>query len=151
MQAIYLYPSLCPFEGTVVSMGRGTDKPFQLFGHPLLKQQYSFSFTPRSLPGATKPVLQDQLFYGMDLSNLPYEKIWAGKMDLSYVIDAYRCLKAQGKADGFFTSFFDKLLGQTYVREMIEAGKDEAQIRACWQQDVEDFKAKRRKYLLYDE
>ena len=151
MQAIYLYPSLCPFEGTVVSMGRGTDKPFQLFGHPLLKQQYSFSFTPRSLPGATKPVLQDQLCYGMDLSNLPYEKIWAGKMDLSYVIDAYRCLKAQGKADGFFTSFFDKLLGQTYVREMIEAGKDEAQIRACWQQDVEDFKAKRRKYLLYDE
>ena len=149
MQAVYLYPSLCPFEGTVVSLGRGTDRPFQLYGHPLMKQKYTFSFTPRSMPGATRPPLLDQECYGVDLSRLPYEKIWEGQMSLAYVIDAYRCLKAQGKAEGFFTSFFDKLLGQTYVREMIEAGCSEDEIRARWKQDVEDFKAKRKKYLLY--
>lgn len=149
MQAVYLYPSLCPFEGTVVSLGRGTDKPFQLYGHPLMKGKYTFSFTPHSVPGATRPPLLDQQCYGVDLSNLPYEKIWDGQMSLTYVIDAYRCLKAQGKEDGFFTSFFDKLLGQTYVREMIIEGRSEAEIRARWKQDVEQFKAKRKKYLLY--
>ncbi len=149
MQAVYLYPSLCPFEGTVVSLGRGTEKPFQLYGHPLMKGKYTFSFTPKSVPGATNPPLLDQQCFGVDLSNLPYEKIWEGQMSLAYVIDSYRCLKAQGKEDGFFTSFFDKLLGQTYVREMIIEGRSEAEIRARWKQDVEQFKAKRKKYLLY--
>lgn len=149
MQAVYLYPSLCPFEGTVVSLGRGTDKPFQLYGHPLMKGKYTFSFTPRSVSGATNPPLLNQECFGVDLSTLPYEKIWDGQINLSYIIDAYNCLKAQGKADGFFTSFFDKLLGQTYVREMIVEGRSEADIRARWKQDVEQFKAKRMKYLLY--
>ena len=149
MQAVYLYPSLCPFEGTVVSLGRGTDKPFQLYGHPFMKWRYAFTFTPRSVPGATRPPLLDQQCFGVDLSALPYEKIWEGQMNLSYVIDAYRCLKAQGKAEGFFTPFFDKLLGQTYVREMIMEGRSEAEIRARWKQDVEQFKARRKKYLLY--
>ena len=149
MQAVYLYPSLCPFEGTVVSLGRGTDKPFQLYGHPLMKGKYTFSFTPRSVSGATRPPLLDQQCYGVDLSTLPYEKIWEEKINLSYVIDAYQCLKAQGKAEGFFTSFFDKLLGQTYVREMIIEGRSETEIRARWKQDVDQFKAKRKKYLLY--
>lgn len=149
MQAVYLYPSLCPFEGTVVSLGRGTDKPFQLYGHPLMKGKYTFSFTPRSVSGATRPPLLDQQCYGVDLSTLPYKKIWEEKINLSYVIDAYQCLKAQGKAEGFFTSFFDKLLGQTYVREMIIEGRSETEIRARWKQDVDQFKAKRKKYLLY--
>ena len=149
MQAVYLYPSLCPFEGTVVSLGRGTDKPFQLYGHPLMKGKYTFSFTPHSVSGATRPPLLDQQCYGVDLSTLPYEKIWEEKINLSYVIDAYQCLKAQGKAEGFFTSFFDKLLGQTYVREMIIEGRSETEIRARWKQDVDQFKAKRKKYLLY--
>ena len=149
MQAVYLYPSLCPFEGTVVSLGRGTDKPFQLYGHPLMKGKYTFSFTPRSVSGATRPPLRNQQCYGVDLSTLPYEKIWEEKINLSYVIDAYQCLKAQGKAEGFFTSFFDKLLGQTYVREMIIEGRSETEIRARWKQDVDQFKAKRKKYLLY--
>lgn len=149
MQAVYLYPSLCPFEGTIVSLGRGTDKPFQLYGHPLMKGKYTFSFTPRSVSGATRPPLLDQQCYGVDLSTLPYEKIWEEKINLSYVIDAYQCLKAQGKAEGFFTSFFDKLLGQTYVREMIIEGRSETKIRARWKQDVDQFKAKRKKYLLY--
>jgi len=149
MQAIYLYPALCPFEGTVVSLGRGTDKPFQQYGHPAMQQKYTYSFVPRSVSGAHNPPLKDQTCYGVDLSQLPYETIWQGKMSLSYVIDAYRCLKAQGQADHFFTSFFDLLLGQTYVREMIIEGKDEAEIRQRWQPDVEKFLAQRKKYLLY--
>lgn len=149
MQAVYLYPSLCPFEGTVISLGRGTDKPFQLYGHPLMMGKYTFSFTPRSVSGATRPPLLNQQCFGVDLSDLPYEKIWEGQMSLAYVIDAYRILKAQGKEAGFFTPFFDKLLGQTYVREMIIAGRSETEIRARWKQDVEQFKAKRKKYLLY--
>ena len=149
MQAVYLYPSLCPFEGTVVSLGRGTDKPFQLYGHPLMKGKYTFSFTPRSVSGAANPPLLNQECFGVDLTTLPYEKIWERQINLSYVIDAYNCLKAQGKAEGFFTSFFDKLMGQTYVREMIMEGRSEAEIRARWKQDVEQFKVKRMKYLLY--
>lgn len=150
MQSVYLYPSLCPFEGTVVSMGRGTDKPFQQYGHPGMKACHSYSFTPQSVPGATRPVLMGEKCYGRDLSAIPYDTIWHAQMSLAYVIDAYRCLKAEGKADGFFTSFFDKLLGQTYVREMIEEGCSETEIRARWKDDVEAFKQKRQKYLLYD-
>ncbi|MBQ7180772.1 MAG: DUF1343 domain-containing protein [Bacteroidaceae bacterium] len=150
MQAVYLYPSLCPFEGTVASLGRGTDKPFQLYGHPLMKGKYTFSFTPRSVSGAQNPPLLNQECFGVDLSTLPYEKILERQIDLSYIIDAYNCLKAQGKAEGFFTPFFDKLLGQTYVRQMIVEGRSAAEIRARWKQDVEQFKAKRMKYLLYN-
>ncbi len=150
MQSIYLYPSLCPFEGTVVSMGRGTDKPFQQYGHPQIHECHTYSFTPQSMPGATNPTLLGQKCYGMDLSALPYEKIWQQQMSLAYVIDAYRCLQKQGKAEGFFTSFFDKLLGQTYVREMIEEGRSETEIRARWKDGVEQFKQKRKKYLIYE-
>jgi uncharacterized protein YbbC (DUF1343 family) len=150
MQSIYLYPALCPFEGTVVSLGRGTDKPFQQYGHPLMKQKYTYSFTPQSVPGATRPPLHGQECYGKDLSTLPYETIWQDKMSLSYVIDAYQCLKTEGLGEKFFTSFFDKLLGQTYVREMIIEGRSEAEIRTKWKDDVEEFVKKRKKYLLYD-
>lgn len=150
MQSIYLYPSLCPFEGTVVSLGRGTDKPFQQYGHPLMPKSYNYSFMPQSMPGATNPPLLGQKCYGKDLSNLPYEKIWQKQMSLAYVIDAYKCLQKAGKAEGFFTSFFDKLLGQTYVREMIKEGRSESEIRARWKDEVEEFKQKRKKYLLYE-
>ena len=150
MQSIYLYPSLCPFEGTVVSMGRGTDKPFQQYGHPAMRACHSYSFTPQSLPGATRPTLQGEKCYGKDLSTLPYDSIWQQQMSLAYIIDAYQCLKNEGKADGFFTSFFDKLLGQTYVREMIEQGYSEAEIRSRWTDEVEAFKQKRQQYLLYE-
>ena len=150
MQSIYLYPSLCPFEGTVISMGRGTDKPFQQYGHPQMQACHSYSFTPQSVPGASRPVLMGQKCYGEDLSALPYKKIWQQQMSLTYVIDAYRCLQKEGKADGFFTSFFDKLLGQTYVREMIEKGYSEAEIRSRWKEEVEEFKQKRQKYLIYE-
>ena len=150
MQAIYLYPSLCPFEGTVVSMGRGTDKPFQQYGHPEMRACHTYSFTPQSVPGATHPTLLGEKCYGKDLSTIPYDTIWKQQMSLAYVIDAYKCMKAEGKADGFFTSFFDKLLGQTYVREMIEKECSETDIRACWQEEVAEFKKRRQKYLLYE-
>lgn len=149
MQAVYLYPSLCPFEGTVVSLGRGTDKPFQQYGHPAFAGHYSYSFTPVSMKGATRPPLMGQKCYGVDLSGLSQEEIRG--MDLSYVIDAYSIMKEQGLEQGFFRRFFDLLLGQEWVREMIEAGASAQEIRARWQPDVEAFRELRKPYLLYAE
>ncbi len=146
MTSIYLYPSTCYFEATPVSLGRGTDKPFQVYGHPDMKG-YDFSFTPRSVPGAKNPPQLDKLCHGVDLSNLSDEEIWKQGIDLSYLIDAYRNLNM---GDKFFTSFFEKLIGVSYVRTMIEAGKSADEIKATWKDDVEKFKAQRKKYLLYD-
>ena len=147
MQAVYLYPSLCPFEGTVVSLGRGTDKPFQQYGHPAMEARYSYSFTPESRPGAQNPPLKGQVCYGVDLSALPgADKVG---LDLSYVIDAYTCLQEQGLEEGFFTPFFDKLLGVSWVREMIQEGCTQEQLSARWAPEVEAFKQLRKKYLLY--
>lgn len=147
MLSIYLYPSTCYFEGTPVSLGRGTDWPFQVYGHPDMKG-YSFSFTPTSRPGAKTPPQQDKLCHGVDLHNLKTEDVIAKGMNLEYVIDAYNNLKI---GDKFFTPFFDKLAGRTYIREMIIAGKSASEIRARWQDDVKRFKQQRRPYLLYHE
>ena len=147
MLSIYLYPSTCYFEGTPVSLGRGTDWPFQVYGHPDMKG-YSFSFTPTSRPGAKTPPQQDKLCHGVDLHNLKTEDVIAKGMNLEYVIDAYNNLKI---GDKFFTPFFDKLAGRTYIREMIIAGKSANEIRARWQDDVKRFKQQRRPYLLYPE
>ena len=147
MLSIYLYPSTCYFEGTPVSLGRGTDWPFQVYGHPDMKG-YDFSFTPKSRPGAKTPPQMDKLCHGVDLHNLKAEEVIAQGMNLEYVIDAYRNLNI---GDKFFTSFFDKLAGRTYIREMIQAGKSASEIRAMWQDDVAKFKKQRRPYLLYPE
>ena len=147
MLSIYLYPSTCYFEGTPVSLGRGTDWPFQVYGHPDMKG-YDFSFTPTSRPGAKTPPQMDKLCHGVDLHNLKAEDVIAQGMNLEYVIDAYNNLKI---GDKFFTPFFDKLAGRTYIREMIQAGKSANEIRACWQDDVARFKKQRRPYLLYPE
>ena len=147
MQAVYLYPSLCYFEATPVSLGRGTDWPFQGYGHPGMKGG-DFSFTPRSVKGAKNPPLRDQLCYGRDLRGLSPEVIWTRGLDLEYLIDAYRNL---GMGDRFFTSFFEKLIGVDYVRPMIEAGKSADEIKAMWRDDVARFKEQRRPYLLYEE
>lgn len=147
MKSVYLYPSLCYFEATPVSLGRGTDKPFQIFGHPDMKI-YDFHFTPESRPGAKNPPQMGNTCYGKDLSQLRDSDIWARKIDLSYLIEAY---KAVNKGDSFFSSFFEKLIGVGYVRKMIEQGKNAAEISRMWQGDVEKFKKQRRKYLLYKE
>lgn len=147
MKSVYLYPSLCYFEATPVSLGRGTDKPFQIFGHPDMKT-YDFHFTPESRPGAKNPPQMSKTCYGKDLSQLRDSDIWARKIDLSYLIEAY---KAVNKGNSFFSSFFEKLIGVGYVRKMIEQGKNAAEISRMWQGDVEKFKKQRRKYLLYKE
>ena len=147
MQAVYLYPSLCLLEGTVVSLGRGTDKPFQVYGHPDM-EGCPYTFTPRSVPQATDPPLRDRLCHGFDLSSLPEDSIRRRGLDLTYVIDAYRRLDM---GDGFFTSFFELLIGVDYVRPMIRQGRTASEIRARWQEDVRRFKTLRKPYLLYEE
>jgi uncharacterized protein YbbC (DUF1343 family) len=151
MQAIYLYPSLCCFEGTVVSLGRGTDKPFQQYGHPAFDVKYSYTFTPQSVKGSSNPPLLGQECYGVDLSTMDQAQIRANMMDLSYVIDAYSIMKEQEMEQGFFRRFFDLLMGQRYIREMIQEGATEPEIRAMWKEDVANFKKQRKPYLLYAE
>lgn len=145
--AIYLYPSTCLFEGTVMSLGRGTPYPFEVYGHPNYKGS-AFSFTPRSMPGARKPPLLNKKCYGVDLRDLPDEQIITAGFDLSYLIDAYRNLNIGNK---FFTSFFEKLVGVDYIRQEIIAGKTAEQISKRWYCDVEQFKHQRKPYLLYEE
>ena len=146
-RAVYLYPSLCLFEGTVVSLGRGTDKPFEIYGHPDMKG-YGFSFTPRPTAGAKHPPLEGRLCHGADLSRMPLDEARQVGLTLRYVIEAYRNL---GLGERFFTPMFEKLIGVGYVREMILAGASEAEIRACWQEDLSRFRRQRRPYLLYAE
>ena len=147
IHSIYLYPSTCLFEGTVMSLGRGTDFPFEVYGHPDYKGA-DFSFTPQSVPGAKNPPLLNKKCYGVDLRAVPDEQIWEAKFDLSYVIDAYNNLK---KGEQFFTSFFEKLVGVDYIRKDIIAGKSADEIREKWYCDVVKFKEQRRPYLLYAE
>ena len=147
MRAVYLYPSLCFFEGTPVSLGRGTDFPFQAYGHPEL--QGDFSFTPRSNAGAKNPPHKDKLCHGVDLRTSPSdERIWEREVDLGYVIDCYRQLNLGEK---FFTPMFDRLTGTDYVRQMILQGAGADRIKASWADDVERFKQTRKPYLLYEE
>lgn len=147
MKSIYLYPSTCYFEATPVSLGRGTDKPFQIYGHPNMKG-YSFSFTPRSVDGAKNPPQLNRLCYGVDLTNLSDDEIIAKGINLEYVIDAYNNLNMD---DYFFRSFFEKLIGDGSIRKMIKEGKSADEIKATWSDDVEKFKKQRKPYLLYAE
>lgn len=145
-EAVYLYPSLCLFEGTVLSVGRGTDFPFQVFGHPQLNN-FDFDFTPKSKVGAAKPKLENQKCFGKDLrdyahnfkNNKPYQ------LNLSWLIDSYNQMKGQD----FFINYFEKLAGTSKLRKQIESGMTEEQIRASWQEDLDRYKKIRAKYLLY--
>lgn len=147
MESIYLYPSLCLFEGTDVSLGRGTNLPFQQYGHPKMTG-YTYSFTPRSVAGAKNPPHLNQLCYGVNLSQMPQEEIIKRGFDLSYIISAYRNLNM---GEAFFTPFFTKLVGVDYVQRMIVEGRSAEEIRAKWQPELEKFKEKRRGYLIYKE
>ena len=145
-QSINLYPSLCFFEGTQVSVGRGTDFPFQVYGSPWLKNQ-EFSFTPKPTSGAKDPFLNGKLCYGKDLRQFPEIK---GKLDLSFVIDAYQ--NFDKKAQDFFLKnlWFDTLAGTDEFRKQIISGTPETEIRKSWQKDLENFEKIRRKYVLYE-
>lgn len=146
-QAVLLYPSLCLFEATPVSVGRGTDLPFQIYGHPGL-MLFSYCFVPESRPGAKNPPQLGKACYGRDLSHLSEDEIARDGFTLKYIIEAYRMLKAD---DSFFSSFFEKLVGNRNIRTMIEQGYTADQIKETWKEDVARFKAKRRPYLLYKE
>ena len=147
MLSIYLYPSICYFEATPVSLGRGTPLPFQVYGHPNMKG-YDFTFTPQSMPSAIHPPQQDRLCYGINLSTLSEEEVLKKGINLSYFIDAYTNLNM---GDHFFRSFFENLIGVDYVRKMIKQGKTAEEIQAVWQDDVIKFKKQRKPYLLYNE
>lgn len=147
MHAIYLYPSTCYFEATPVSLGRGTDKPFQVYGHPNMKG-YNFSFTPRSVAGAKNPPQLDRECFGVDLSEIPDEEVIAKGINLEYVIDAYNNLNLD---DHFFRSFFELLIGNGDIRKMIKEGKSADEIKASWADNVIRFKKQRKPYLIYAE
>lgn len=146
-QSINLYPSLCFFEGTQVSVGRGTDFPFQVFGSPWLKN-YQFKFTPKPNFGAKDPFLNGKLCYGEDLRNHPEIK---DKLDLSFVINAYK--NFDKKSQEFFLKnlWFDTLAGTDELRKQIISGKSEEEIRNSWKQDLQNFEKIRTKYRIYED
>ena len=144
--AVTLYPSLCLFEATAVSVGRGTTYPFQVIGYPD-KRFGSFTFTPVSLPGYDKnPAQKNRLCYGIDFRKKSFE----GGFTLKYFLDYY---KKSGQGALFFTQprGFDQLMGNNLVRKMIIAGKVETEIKGLWQKELNKYKEMRRKYLLYEE
>ena len=139
-QAVNLYPSLCLFEGTNVSVGRGTDLPFQHYGAPYLKNDYFF--IPKSGEGAKYPKHEGQKCYGKDLSQFPK----LSQLDLSYLIDAYQ---QSADKDTFFNTFFDKLAGGSDLRLSIIGGKSEEEIRKSWADGLNVFKEQSAPYLIY--
>lgn len=146
MDAIYLYPSLCFFEGTPVSIGRGTDQPFQQFGHPSF-MLYSYTFTPKPMFGAKEPKLNGENCLGRLLTNDADRLRKAGMLDLQWLIDAYNYYP---KKEAFFTNFFELLAGTKQLQQQIEIGMSAEEIRATWQVDLQRFqKEVRSKYLLY--
>jgi uncharacterized protein YbbC (DUF1343 family) len=149
MQAVYLYASLCFFEGTAVSLGRGTAFPFQVFGHPDFKGVYRFSFTPQAMEGATNPPLKNRLCYGVDLRNFPQAQLLhEGRIRLEWLLEAYRHFPSKDK---FFLPYFATLWGTARVRQLMERDATEAEIRDSWLADVAAFKVRRARYLLYGE
>ncbi len=150
MTAIYLYPSLCFFEGTVVSLGRGTDAPFQMYGHPSLKAISDFEFTPQSVEGASNPPLKGQLCYGELVATKPEEaqNLIGEGLNLAWLLKAY---KAFPKKSEFFlsTNFFNLLAGNALLKQQIIDGLSEQEIRATWKPGLDAFKKIRSKYLIY--
>ena len=147
MGAVYLYPSLCLFEGTYVSMGRGTDKPFQTFGYPGMPDA-QFTFTPKSIKDVSEnPPYLNKECKGYDVSNYGnlYIKYYK-KIYLFWLLNTYKSARDKDK---FFNSYFNQLAGNETLMKQIKEGMSEDEIRKTWQPDVIKFKAIRKKYLLY--
>lgn len=140
-KSINLYPSLCLFEGTNVSVGRGTDKPFQHFGSPFLKF-YSYAFIPKSGPGSKFPKHENKTCTGRNLVTYPY----LSSINLSWLIESF---KQTSNQEDFFNSFFDKLAGSDKLRTQIISGLNEKEIKSSWESGLKEFKKTRDKYLLY--
>lgn len=144
-ESVYLYPSLCFFEGTIVSVGRGTELPFQVYGHPLMNEE--FSFTPRQAEGRKAPLLCNQVCYGEILTD--YAKNYKQnkkELNLTWLINAYNQLKDNEK---FFNNFFVKLTGTKDLELQIKSGFTEDEIRESWKPKLEEYKKIREKYLIY--
>ena len=166
MRAVYLYASTCFFENTLVSVARGTDFPFEAYGSPYfenalsatLRKEPIISFTPESIQGATNPPFLGKTCYGIDLRKKPVQEIWKEGSDISYLADAYKIAKNEGKENMFWGKadeqgkyWIDLLSGSASLRMQLTAGKTAAEIKAGWQKDIEHFKSLRKPYLLYEE
>ncbi len=147
MRAVYLYPSVALFEGTVVSEGRGTEFPFQMIGHPEYPD-HTFSFIPQPMEGySLNPKLKFINCFGMDLREIPIDSLQhERKINLSYLIDFYNDLNL---GENFFTDYFDLLAGNHELRDQIIMGSTVEEIRQSWIEELEGFKKIRVKYLLY--
>ena len=158
IQSIYWYPSTCFFEGTVLSEGRGTEKPFQIFGHPSLPKNL-YAFTPAPREGAKEPKLKNQVCYGWNLSGSPQDvlKKVNNQIQIKWLLQAYKLFP--DKQNFFLVSkkeaitetdyFFNKLAGNATLMKQLKAGASEQQIRKSWQPGLAKFKQIRKKYLLY--
>ena len=141
-QSVLLYPSLCLFEQTIVSIGRGTDFPFQIIGHPNSSFK-DFQFTPKSVLEESKPKLEGQLSNGIDLRRIKVKN----ELNIKYLIDFYHDLKDTN--DDFFGQYFFRIAGNKILENQIISGLSEEEIRLSWKNDIELFKKMRKKYLLY--
>ncbi|MCR4690554.1 MAG: DUF1343 domain-containing protein [Lachnospiraceae bacterium] len=160
MRAVYLYASTCFFENTAISVGRGTEYPFTIYGSPYLKGAagYDASFTPVSMPGATDPPFRDQECFGKSLRQLSLSEVQSAGIDLRYLTEAYRAMQETAPEVSFFGKpdqkgryWLDLLSGSDLLRKMIEEGKSPDQIKASWQEELAEFREKRKPYLLYEE
>ena len=160
MRAVYLYASTCFFEYSYISVGRGTDHPFEIYGSPYLKdlQGNDFTFVPVAMEGAPSPQFENEICYGKDLKTIPLEDIHNAQINLDYIIDAYRQFKEKYPESSFFGDpdingyyWIDYLSGSSRLREMIIEGKNSRQIKDSWKEDVERFRVQRRPYLIYPE
>ena len=158
IQSVYWYPSTCYFEGTVISEGRGTEKPFQIFGHPALPKNL-YRFTPVSRDGAKDPKLQNKVCYGWNLSGTPESvlKKTDNRIQLGYLLKAYQLFPDKAnffippKSGNMDEVFFNKLAGNGELMQQIKSGLSEKAIRASWQPGLTEFKKIRKKYLLYED
>ena len=141
-QSILLYPSLCLFEQTIVSIGRGTPYPFQVIGHPNYDNK-SFSFTPKSVTEESKPKLENEKCFGIDLKKIKVKK----ELNIKYLIDFYNRLKSTNS--DFFGKYFYRIAGNKILENQIKNGISEREIRLSWKADIDKYKKIRKKYLLY--
>lgn len=160
MRSVYLYASTCFFEYTAVSVGRGTDHPFEIYGSPYFEdcEIYDYSFVPASMEGAQYPQYEDEVCYGRQLLDIPLENILSAGIDLEYLIEAYEQFHERYPDESFFGSedylghyWIDYLSGSDELRTMITEGLNARQIKEVWRDDLEEFIELRRPYLIYPE
>lgn len=159
MRAVYLYASTCFFENTYVSVGRGTDSPFEIYGSPYLgKEKYDYTFEPVSTEGAADPPFKGETCYGRNLQSIPLETIWDEGINLDYLIEAYNDFNSAHPDMDFFSynvngkyCWLDYLSGSDDLRNQICAGHSSKEIKASWQEEIDQFKKDRKPYLLYED